>query len=628
MSWNSLRQLLTPGVVNAWWLLTLALGLLLLSTRIGPDLLAYQITEAGEFGCDGTDLGPVRLPRYDWGTSCKRLLVSHRLDGEQTFEQSLLVSGMGRDARIWINGNLLREFDPRPSFDNTSQPLLLVLQPGILHAGDNELIFQVRSGGSRFDRNYLGTVLLGPNELLTPAYQRIQSASVNGAQLAVVVGLAILLTLLPIALMRPREAGYRWFALSVLFSLIYIWNMGWPLRPLPTVLWHLTAHAALAGALWAMLRYSMSMADTAPRFRLWVDRLTMTALVSLCFASLLSGELLSTVGDVIYRIGMITLLLMLTAFWWQRRNSGFPLARWLAAAAVLNIVLGVADSLRVWQTLNGFIAPYLVHWGILYLLVLLLIGQIRSILQALRTAERAQLELAQALDQRSLELRQEFARRQQAEQARTLAEERQRIMRDMHDGVGGQLVALIGQAEHGNLDASHLKLHLRRSLDDLRLMIDSLDDACADLGVALGMLRQRLQSSLKDLPIQVRWQTAQLPDLAPRAPDEVLQVLRIVQESITNALKHAQCRQLAISAAWQQGWLEICVQDDGVGMPQGETHGRGLPSMRLRAAGIGASIEIAAQAPGTRVSLRLPQALAEVEASAVVTGRDARSLLR
>jgi signal transduction histidine kinase len=154
-----------------------------------------------------------------------------------------------------------------------------------------------------------------------------------------------------------------------------------------------------------------------------------------------------------------------------------------------------------------------------------------------------------------------------------------------------------------------LKQQIRRSLDDLRLMIDSLDDACADLGVALGMLRQRLQSSLKDLPLQVTWNTAQLPDLAPRAPDDVLQVLRIVQEAITNALKHAQCQHLEISARWESGCLEISVQDDGVGLA-GNSRGRGLPNMRLRAVSIGASIEIVDQQPGTRVQLRLAQSLA------------------
>ncbi|MCB1590421.1 MAG: hypothetical protein KDI56_16030, partial [Xanthomonadales bacterium] len=184
------------------------------------------------------------------------------------------------------------------------------------------------------------------------------------------------------------------------------------------------------------------------------------------------------------------------------------------------------------------------------------------------------------------------------------------IMRDMHDGVGGQLVALIGQVEHGGLQPGHFRQQLRRSLDDLRLMIDSLDDACADLGVALGMLRQRLQASLQELPIQVRWRTAQLPDLAPRAPDEVLQVLRIVQEAITNALRHAGCHHISIDAAWEDACIRIEVSDDGRGLDAVPHPGRGLPSMRARAERIGGRIEWLALNPGTCVRLSLPQALA------------------
>jgi signal transduction histidine kinase len=593
---------------HSWWVLTLLCLLILLSGRSGPSLAEFKVISVTRSACDGSQASEASLPLYDRGRDCMRILASRHLSADQTIEQSLLVSGVGRDARIWINGNLLREFDARASFDSTSQPLLVPLQPGILHPGDNELLFQIRSGDGRFDRSFLGSVLLGPSESLAPAFERIRALSVSGAQLAIVVGVAILLTLLPMALLRLGEREHRWFAISVLCSLVYIWNMGWPLRPLPAQLWQIMAHAALGLALWSMLRFSFIQVGPSPVLRAWVDRIIVISLTALPFKAIGDSWWLSAIGDTIYRSGLIVLLVVLAVYWWQRR-SRIPIARWLAAAAVLNIVLGVADSLRVWNSPKGEIAPYLVHWGILYLLVLLLIGQIKRILEALHTAEHAQQQLAEALEQRSRELQHEFSLRQQAEQARTLAEERQRIMRDMHDGVGGQLVALIGQADHGTLDEHKLKRQLRRSLDDLRLMIDSLDDACADLGVALGMLRQRLQSSLKDLPIVVHWQTAQLPDLAPRAPDEVLQVLRIVQESITNALKHAQCRQLDISASWNQGWLEICVQDDGIGLSETAARGRGLPGMRQRAARIGATIDIANHPPGTRVCLRMPQAL-------------------
>lgn len=593
-----------------WWLLPTLMAAALLSTRFGPELGDFLLTRVERSNCNGNSpWKALSLPKFSYGQGCERVLLRSQLGAGQTLEQALLVSSVGNDARIWVNGHLLRDFDPRTGFDSTSQPLLLELQPGILRAGANEILLQLRSGLGRYSRSALGRIYLGPSEPLRARYMRNLRVGIQGAQFAVVVGLAILLTLLPIAWSRQRDSSYRWFMLAALSSGLYLWNMGWPLRLSPSMLWHFTAHAGLAVALWAMLRYSAAVTRPSPACARWIDGLSAVAIVALLLMVTVDERWVGVVGDSVYRLGLLTQLLFLAAIWWRQGVLQHPLGRWLSAAAVLNLVLGIADSMRIWQGAGSNGAPYLVHWGILYLLLLMLVGQVKGILAALAAAEQSQQLLGRALDQRTLELQQEFALRQQAEQARTLAEERQRIMRDMHDGVGGQLVALIGQAEHGNLDGPNLKQQLRRSLDDLRLMIDSLDDACADLGVALGMLRQRLQSGLKNLPIQVSWHTAQLPDMAPRTPDEVLQVLRIVQEAITNALKHAQCRQLLIKASWVAGWLEISVQDDGVGMAGGSS-GRGLPSMRLRAAGIGASIEIAEHAPGTRVLLRLPQALA------------------
>ncbi|MCB1636829.1 MAG: hypothetical protein KDI51_19735, partial [Xanthomonadales bacterium] len=481
-------------------MITSLLLLALLMGRAQAPLGDYLLTNGQQSNCDGSDARPVRLPSYEPGQDCRRILLRRTLAVTEIHDQALLISGVGRDLRVWVNGKLLREFDPRTSFDGTSQLLGVSLQPGILREGENELLIHIRSTSHPLNRSYLGVLLLGPSELLWPTHQRIRRLGAQGAQLAVLFGLGILLTLLPMAWSRPQEPAYRWFALAVLGSLIYLWHMGWPLRPLPSMLWHWVAHAALLGALWAMLRYSIVQAGPAPRLRRWVNACTVFGVVAVLVKSVLDQGWLADLGDLLFRVDMIVLLILLAGFWWQRRQTD-PLARWLVAAVLMNIVLGAADSVRVWSTLRGELAPYLLHWGILYLLVLLLVGQIRRILNALHTAEHAQSQLSQALAQRTLELQQEFRRRQQAEQAQTLAEERQRIMRDMHDGVGGQLVALIGQVEHGGLQPGHFRQQLRRSLDDLRLMIDSLDDACADLGVALGMLRQRLQASLQELPI-------------------------------------------------------------------------------------------------------------------------------
>jgi signal transduction histidine kinase len=184
----------------------------------------------------------------------------------------------------------------------------------------------------------------------------------------------------------------------------------------------------------------------------------------------------------------------------------------------------------------------------------------------------------------------------------------------MHDGVGGQLVALIVQLNEDNASEAPIRAALRATLDDLRLVIDSLDDACADLSVALAMLRQRLASLPKSLVIgdnevglpQLIWDTAHLPDLPAAPPAHVLAVLRIVQEALTNALKHAQAHTIRISAHWQAPDLRIVVADDGIGINPAQPAGRGLLSMQQRALEIGAVLEFCAQHPqGTQVSLTL-----------------------
>ncbi len=611
----ALAQIAPPGNFigtltrsGQWWLAPV-LALLLLSLRSGPDLESWRITTAQRSECGQTEALQVqRLPMFTYGQDCILLRAHQELVAQQLQGQALVLSGFGRDVRIWVNGLLLREFDPVSSFDSASIPLFLPLPAGMLKPGDNEILFQLRSGSSRFDRSSLGSLLLGPADVLQPAVQRSLLIGAHGAQLSVVVALAILLMAMPIAWSQPTDRSYRWFVAALLGSQVYVWNMAWPIRPLPSTLWFLVAHAGLASALWAISHHALSGSSAFSWYRHRFDGLALLGAVGLLLGTFAQSYQLATIGLVLFRVSLLTQLLVLATFWW--RDSADPLGRWLAGAALLCLVLGVADSLRVWGYSSAALTPYVLHWGILYILALLLVGQLKRVLTALASAERSQEVLAAALQQRSEQLQVEFELRQKAEHARSLAEERQRIMRDMHDGVGGQLVALIGQTENGPIDAESLKPQLRRSLDDLRLMIDSLDDACGDLGVALGMLRQRLQPGLQGLPLRTSWQTADLPDLAPCPPDQVLQVMRIVQEAITNAIKHANCRELLISARWTEGWLELTVSDDGVGLAADAAPGRGLPSMRQRAAAIGADLSFDALQQGTRMRLLLAVARA------------------
>src|SRR4029434_10116892 len=97
-----------------------------------------------------------------------------------------------------------------------------------------------------------------------------------------------------------------------------------------------------------------------------------------------------------------------------------------------------------------------------------------------------------------------FAREEERARAAALARERTRLMRDLHDGLGGQLVSIVALSERGNATAP-IGDAARAALKDLRLVIDSMDDIGGDLMLALGSWRERAMAQLRPHNIALEW---------------------------------------------------------------------------------------------------------------------------
>src|SRR5690606_25991785 len=125
-------------------------------------------------------------------------------------------------------------------------------------------------------------------------------------------------------------------------------------------------------------------------------------------------------------------------------------------------------------------------------------------------------------------------------------EERQRLMRDLHDGLSGNLVSIIALAEQPEPERAAIEQAAREALDDLRLVINSLDIGDRDLPLALASFRERLAPRLRRVGVELDWSMEQLPEVSGVTPSSALAVLRILQEGVTNALKHGPARRIAI----------------------------------------------------------------------------------
>jgi signal transduction histidine kinase len=600
------------------WLVPLLIVLGLFAVNGRSDIGAWKMGSADVRSCDAATMNweSVRLPYFS-ASNCRMLRARSAQRTAGWGNAVIAIGGMTRDARVYVNGEMVRDFLPGDDDAYTNRALLVSVPHRMLNADDNEILIDLHSRPGSSEYTQIRELYFGPERALISAVERSWWVGARGAGIAMTVTFAIVLFLVPIALTRRDESVYRWFLLTLAASALYVANFALLARPLPLLAWGVLIHCALAAALWGLLKFSnrfLGIARSPGERRVGM-------FIALGCVALIAESVLPLPGplqlafDAVYRLTMLAVLALLATLWWRhRQRATLPSPPWFSGAVALVAALGLADSLRVFGLHRVDLASYTMHWGMLYLLILLFAALASRILAALGAAERARGELAEALAERSAELEAEFSLRREAEQARTLAEERHRIMRDMHDGVGGQLVALIGQAEHDRLSGDELKSQLRGTLDDLRLMIDSLDEACADLSVALGMFRKRLEPSLARLPIQVRWNTAHLPDLPAVSPTVVLNVVRIVQEAITNALKHAQAGSIEVGADWMAGVLTVSIRDDGRGIARDAASGRGLSSMQARARLISAQLVVEDAAPGTCVRLRLPLAPAAANA--------------
>ena len=150
----------------------------------------------------------------------------------------------------------------------------------------------------------------------------------------------------------------------------------------------------------------------------------------------------------------------------------------------------------------------------------------------------------------------------------------------MHDGIGAQLISTLSVVEHGSASREQIAGALRDCIDDLRLAVDSLEPTDAELLPLLGNLRYRLEARLRASGIALDWQVSDVPKLACLTPQNVLHILRILQEAFANVLKHAHARRIRVATAVDAGRVSISVSDDGKGFDgSASARGYGLTNM-------------------------------------------------
>lgn len=193
------------------------------------------------------------------------------------------------------------------------------------------------------------------------------------------------------------------------------------------------------------------------------------------------------------------------------------------------------------------------------------------------------------------------------EQLRSVQLERERMMADMHDGLGSALLSTLVLLEREDLPVRAAADVVRECVDDLRLIVDSREPAASDLSTLVGMFRYRLQPRIQATGMQLLWRMDDLTCTPQLDPTASLHLLRILQEAVANALRHSGATAIELSTRQTADAIEITVRDNGAGFDRERAAtGRGLSNMRSRAERLGARLAITTEPRhGTCVTLLL-----------------------
>jgi len=346
----------------------------------------------------------------------------------------------------------------------------------------------------------------------------------------------------------------------------------------------------------------------------WVA-VAIAALVLLCSLLTLPVPLLLPHLNAILPVVYITITALtaviaasgLWASWSARSREGLVLFLWFS----LNVPAGVHDLLMMgYRDMEGiYLAPYTAIG--LFAIVMAIVW--RRYVGAIAQVEQLNADLESRLAVREAQLTSSHEQLRALERQQTLAAERQRLMQDMHDGIGSSLISALRMVERGQASTADTALVLKDCIDDLKLAIDSLDTTDADLLALLAAVRFRLAPRLKAAGIALTWSVQDLPPLPWLDPQNALHVLRILQEVLTNILKHSGARSIDVATAHIGGELLVRIRDDGQAFVPAPVAarpgaGKGLSNVRSRCAALGARCDWAPWEGGGEFSLWLPVA--------------------
>ncbi len=499
-------------------------------------------------------------------------------------EAALLIPSFGDAIRIEVNGEAVvsAQLHMMRNLRYSSLPAFVPSLQDVVREGRNH--FRIVLSALPGHKGTLDRIFIGPQDELKPYYHARWFAAAVLPTVAVggEIALAIVLALIWIA--RRHETEFGWLAATLALAairgsvMIPDFGLAGPQAPFWNLLvvWEAAAGlmfcTALARAQSPLLRL-FAMAPLAVTTLYIIDpgigmiamiRYAAMALVALYLGLanvvLVRAALADNRDALIVAPGMIVLSAFVLSDLISILHPGFSQI-FLARAAYSSFLLAVTGLMTL------------------------------RFVKAMRELDSTAEALSVRVSDVEGELRATYEELRTRREAEVLNRERERLMRDLHDGIGGELASMLALTDAPVPRTQEIARHARAALTDMRLIIDSLEDYGGDMSLALVAWRERSQPQLRAAGLRLVWAVGDVPPLEKFGSAQVLDVLRIVQEAVTNVIKHAKASYVRIETSTHPDNIAIAIYDDGENFRPGPG-GRGLANMHKRASRLGGHLNV------------------------------------
>jgi hypothetical protein len=509
------------------------------------------------------------------------------------------------NAQVWVNGVPMAFSGSmsKPVTRNWYTPLLTQVPLEAWHAGLNTIDVRVVSGFASHDG--LAPIQVGPLSLLDALYKQRVLVQVDAMNFGNVSLFSLGVFML---IIWSRDRSQRAIGFQGLASML--WGLGITALAAPSPLvwgsprWETSAYVIMAWGILLMCLFFWRFVGTR---WFWSD----VMVYGLMLVTPVLAFAWPSVRMTAALFGVILLVLMAsqaqalyTVFRQKRLDRG-----WLLFACVIVLPAALHDLALEFDLLpmdTVYLMPYVgpVMMGCIFYV---LVGDYA---RSRRALNRLNENLSTMVARREVALRESFERLSELERVQAVSDERSRILRDMHDGVGTHLTSALRQLQSPQDEGVDLGLvtqTLRDSLDQLKLSIDALSLTPGDVVGLLASLRFRITPRLKAAGLTLVWDVQTLPTWPNGQAHALRQLQYILFEGLSNALQHSGASRLTLRARPLSDCLQVSLIDNGSGW-DASCEGQGLQAMRARASVIGAGIAFIQTAEGgleLRVTLPL-----------------------